>query len=718
MYLPGTALVSLLLLQLQLLPKAHTGSCVDQEKISLLRFLAGLSRDGGLSELWLNETDCCSWRGITCNEDGSVIEVSLPHKGLEGQISPALGGLTRLSRLNLSHNSLSGGLPFQQLMSSSSMVALDISFNCLNGGLLQQLPSSMSSHELPMQILNISSNLFAGEFPSATWKVMTNLIAMNASNNSFTGRIPIHFCNISPSFAILDISHNQFSGSIPPGFLNCSMLGVLNASHNNLSGTLPDELFSGSSFLEHLSFHNNGLQGILDGSDIFKLVNLVTLDLGGNKFSGQIPNTIGHLKRLEELHLDSNNMYGELPSALGNCTHLTTINLKSNRFSGDLGNINFSALVNLKTLDVYLNNFTGSIPESIYLCSNLTALRLSANHFHGELSPEIQNLKYLSFLSLGNNSFTNITNALQILKSCRNLSVLIIGGNFMGEGIPQDETIVGFENLRFLNINRCSLFGRVPFWLSTLTHLEMLILSNNQLTGPIPPWISSLNNLFYLDVSNNSLTGEIPITFMDMPMLKSVNTADLNPRHIDLSMYRGPSLQYRVLTAFPTFLNISYNNFTGVIPPQIGQLKVLAVLDFSFSNLSGSIPEAFCNLTNLQVLDLSSNHLTGAIPQAMSNLHFLSAFNVSNNDLEGPVPTGGQFDTFDYGSFGGNPKLCGPAFLRRCEPTEVDPASRFSSQSHHFSSTLVIFATAFGVFFGVGVLLDHRVLSRLRLLQL
>uniref|UniRef100_A0A0A9BUS3 Uncharacterized protein n=1 Tax=Arundo donax TaxID=35708 RepID=A0A0A9BUS3_ARUDO len=716
MRLPFPALVSLLLLQAQL-PSlaAHTGSCAEQDKSCLLRFLAGLSRDGGLAVSWRNSTDCCSWQGITCNGDGTVIEMSLPHRGLEGQVSPALGGLTGLSRLNLSHNSLSGGLPFQQLMSSSSIVVLDVSFNWLNGGLLQDQSWSMSSPELPLQVLNISSNLFVGEFPSATCKAMKNLVALNASNNSFTGGIPTHFCNISRSFAILDISHNQFSGSVPPGLVNCSMLRVLNAGHNNLSGALLDELFSGTPFLEHLSLRSNALRGTLDGSHTVKLIILTTLDLGGNKFSGKIPDSIGQLKRLEELYLDSNSMYGELPSALGNCTNLTTIDLKSNSLNGDLGKINFSNLLNLKTLDLYMNNFTGAIPESIYSCSHLTALRLSANHFNGELSPGLGNLKYLTFLSLGNNSFANITNALQILKSCRNLTILLVGGNFMGEAIPQDETIDGFENLRFLNINRCSLFGRIPIWLSKLTHLEMLIISNNRLTGPIPGWINSLSHLFYLDVSNNSLTGEIPITLMEMPMLKSVNTsAYLDPRHIDLSMYRDPSLQYHVLTAFPTFLNISYNNFIGVIPQQIGQIKMLAILDFIFSNLSGHIPETFCNLTNLQVLDLSSNHLTGAIPLALNKLHFLSAFNVSNNELEGPIPTGGQFDTFDSSSFDGNTELCGSILLRQCDSAEVVPVSRLSSKR---CSVRVMFSIAFGMFFGVGVLLDHIVLSRLRLLQ-
>jgi Leucine-rich repeat (LRR) protein len=224
-------------------------------------------------------------------------------------------------------------------------------------------------------------------------------------------------------------------------------------------------------------------------------------------------------------------MTGELPSALSNCTNLVTIDLKSNHFSGEITNVNFSNLPNLKNLDLWLNNFTGTVPESIYSCSNLTALRLSSNNLHGQLSSSIANLKYLSFLSLGKNNFTNITNALHILKSSKNLTTLLIGHNFWGERMPEDDIIDGFDNLQVLDMGNCQLPGKVPLWISRLTNLGMLLLNGNQLTGPIPGWINSLSRLFYMDVSDNRLTGEIPLTLMDIPMLKSTNNAThLDPR--------------------------------------------------------------------------------------------------------------------------------------------------------------------------------------------
>jgi Leucine-rich repeat (LRR) protein len=347
------ALGMLLLLSLSSI-SSHATPCPEQDKRSLLRFIAELSIDSGLAMLsWRNNTaDCCLWEGITCNGDGVVTEVSLPGRGLQGRISPALGELTGLLHINLSWNALSGGLPLEQLMSStSSIVVIDVSFNHLEGE-LGELSSSVSvTHGWPLQVLNISSNQFTGEFPSRACMLLKNLVTLNMSNNNFSGQVPSSFCLASASITVLELQYNQFSGKIPLMLGSCSNLKVLKAGHNNLGGTIPDELFNATS-LEHLSFRNAGLQGTLDGSPIGKLSDLVTLDLGENNFIGKIPDSIGLLKTLEELHLDYNMMSGELPSTLCNCTNLVTIILENNYFSGELTKVNFSTLINLEMLDL------------------------------------------------------------------------------------------------------------------------------------------------------------------------------------------------------------------------------------------------------------------------------------------------------------------------------------------------------------------------------
>jgi Leucine-rich repeat (LRR) protein len=697
----GTASVVLVLLSCARL----ASSCTEREKSSLIDFRDGLSREGngGLNTSWASATDCCQWEGITCRGggDGVVTDVSLPSKGLRGRIPASLGNLTGLLRLNLSCNSLYGDLP-AELVLSTSIVVLDVSFNRLSGP-LQERQSPVSG--LPLEVLNISSNFFTGQLPSTTLQAMNSLVALNASNNSFTGPLPSSICIYAPSLATIDLCLNDFSGPVSSEFGSCSKLTVLKAGHNNLTGALPHELFNATS-LEHLSFPNNNLQGVLDGSGLAKLSNLVFLDLGSNGLERELPDSIGQLGRLEELHLDNNLMTGELPSALSNCRSLKYITLRNNSFMGDLSRVNFTQM-DLRTADFSLNKFNGTIPESIYACSNLVALRLAYNNFHGQFSPRIANLRSLSFLSVTNNSFTDITDALQNLNRCKNLTSLLIGSNFKGETIPQDAAIDGFENLRALTIDLCPLVGKIPIWLSKLTKLEILDLSYNHLTGTIPSWINRLELLFFLDISSNRLTGDIPPELMEMPMLQSEkNAAKLDPKFLELPVFWTQSRQYRLLNAFPNVLNLCNNSLTGIIPQGIGQLKVLNVLNFSTNSLSGEIPQQICNLTNLQTLDLSNNQLTGGLPSALSNLHFLSWFNVSNNDLEGPVPSGGQFNTFTNSSYIGNSKLCGPMLSVHCGSVEEPPdVMKKRHKKTVLAVSLSVFFGGFAILFSLGRLI-------------
>ncbi|CAO2211713.1 unnamed protein product [Urochloa humidicola] len=684
-----------------------SSACTEQEKTFLLQFLTGLSQDGGLAASWQNGRDCCTWEGITCNGKRGVSEVSLPSRGLEGHISPSLGDLPDMLRLNLFGNTLTGSLPVE-LMSSSSIVSLDVSFNHLNGG-LQELPPSIPDR--PLQVLNISSNFLTGVFPSTTWEKTRNLVVLNASNNSFSGWIPSSFCISLPDMTMLDLSYNQFNGYINPGLGKCSALRVLKAGHNNITGTLPDELFNATS-LEYLSLSNNQLEGTLEVANIIKLRNLVSLDLAANGLiSGKVPDSIGQLKKLEELYLDHNNLSGEFPPALSKCTSLRTIKLRDNNFEGELNNVNFSTLSNLRTLDLCTNKFTGAIPESLYSCKNLVALRLSLNKFNGQLSNSIANLKALTFISLTDNNFTNITNTLHVLRSSRNLTILLIGKNHKHEVLPQDETVDGFESLQVLGLDGCSFSGKLPAWLSKIENLKMLLLSNNQLNGPIPSCINTLHSLFYIDISNNSFTGEIPTALVEMPMLQADKTASyLGTKFFELPVYLSATYQYRTPQALPQLLNLSSNRLIGVIPLGVGHLGALASLDLSHNKLSGQIPQSLCNLTNLQVLVLSGNHLTGPIPLELDRLHFLSELDFSNNDLEGPIPTGGQFDTFSNSSFAGNPKLCGSILDHQCGSEEAPPTPITLRQK---TMEKTIFAIAFShAFFVVGVMYDQIVLSK------
>ena len=84
-------------------------------------------------------------------------------------------------------------------------------------------------------------------------------------------------------------------------------------------------------------------------------------------------------------------------------------------------------------------------------------------------------------------------------------------------------------------------------------------------------------------------------------------------------------------TVWPTSL-------TGIIPPALGLLSQLQVLDLGLNRLTGSIPSALGQLSQLQVLNLSRSGLTGPIPPELGQLSQLQSLLLSGNLLTGPIP--------------------------------------------------------------------------------
>ncbi|KAF8041651.1 hypothetical protein BT93_A0293 [Corymbia citriodora subsp. variegata] len=85
-------------------------------------------------------------------------------------------------------------------------------------------------------------------------------------------------------------------------------------------------------------------------------------------------------------------------------------------------------------------------------------------------------------------------------------------------------------------------------------------------------------------------------------------------------------------------LNLHSNELTGKIPDELGNLGELLSLNLSNNHLAGDIPISLGNLTKLNYLDLSKNTLSGSIPDELANCENLLSLNLSNNNLSGVIP--------------------------------------------------------------------------------
>ena len=91
-----------------------------------------------------------------------------------------------------------------------------------------------------------------------------------------------------------------------------------------------------------------------------------------------------------------------------------------------------------------------------------------------------------------------------------------------------------------------------------------------------------------------------------------------------------------------TSLELDGNGLSGGLPPELGDLTNLRVLDLYDNELSGSLPESLGNLANLVSLYLDRNPLSGSLPLSLVELANLEDLNLRNTQLCAPLDAGFQ----------------------------------------------------------------------------
>ena len=77
-------------------------------------------------------------------------------------------------------------------------------------------------------------------------------------------------------------------------------------------------------------------------------------------------------------------------------------------------------------------------------------------------------------------------------------------------------------------------------------------------------------------------------------------------------------------------------NLKGELPPEIGLLTEMSLLDLGNNDISRYLP-SFAPLTKLVVLSLTNNDLEGPISKSLEELISLQTLDLSNNELSGNV---------------------------------------------------------------------------------
>ncbi|KAK2972457.1 hypothetical protein RJ640_003883, partial [Escallonia rubra] len=399
------------------------------------------------------------------------------------------------------------------------------------------------------------------------------------------------------SLSVLDLSYNNFNSSIPQWLFNISTLVDLDLGNCSVKGLYP-HLASGN----FCCFRKLGLAGNDIGGEISEVVrnlagctenSLEELSLSRNRLSGQLPDSIGHFKKLRSISLGDNLITGPIPASVGE-------------------------LSNLESLDFSFNKMNGSIVETLGTLGELNHLDLRQNDWEGYLwQNHLQGLAKLD--------------TFVISSSLSSRKALVF--NISYDWVPP-------FNLTFISISHCDVGPKFPAWLESQTQLRQIFLTDLAISDTIPHWIWKLSsNVFMLDISNNQLRGELPIS---LPF-SSDTWVNLSSNRLEGPLPLWPNVSYLILAnnlfsgSIPA--NVSHNHFSGEIPTSIFSLPRLFDLNVASNNLSGELSLSLKNCTNLYLLDIRVNRFTGNIPSWIGeSLTFMSVLCLRGNLFTGNIP--------------------------------------------------------------------------------
>ncbi|XP_039173901.1 probable LRR receptor-like serine/threonine-protein kinase At3g47570 [Eucalyptus grandis] len=305
--------------------------------------------------------------------------LQLGHNKLSGNV-PSLESLRNLQRVSADYNHLgsggSGDLNFLcSLTNSTSLTYLSMVGNKLSG----LLPKCIGNFSMTITVLALGINPIIGEIPRAIGNLV-NLEILWMQNNILSGAIPFDVGNLQ-NLTYLSLADNNLSGEIPSSLQNKKLI-KLYLDGNRLHGHIPSHLDKCQRLMD-LDLSNNNLNG-----SIFPVVKtLLYLNLSHNHLNGALLVKVGQMDHLNSLDISGNKFSGEIPSTLGNCDGLPILKMKDNHFQGSIPQ-SIRSLRSIEELDLSNNNLSGKIPRFLEAFDFLKILSLSYNDFEGMLPTE------------------------------------------------------------------------------------------------------------------------------------------------------------------------------------------------------------------------------------------------------------------------------------------------------------------------------------------
>jgi len=612
----------------------------------------GIEKATKLEELIISDADLTNVTGIENAppslvrleiERNSFVENAIPEElyslvtlkslligfnGFSGSLATEIGNLQNLEELRASNNDIFGILP-AEITQLSNLTTLDLSGNMLTG----EIPNEFEDIT-PLRYLHLQGQRDFGGFsgPLPSFENSPHLHDIDLSHNSLVGDISDNFLETvrnsknrtDYAYPRIDLSHNMITGKIPTDFDDFVGLWIDLAGNqitevpdllcdddyefeNYLVGQLTENpcdailcrpgyyadvgrqtdvnitcfecpagttsQFYGS--LECVS--ESGERAILN-----RIYELIFTHSSEDQFWGTdapICSWFGleckdedSIDGITELSLESNALVAgeddieEVSTLLFSLPSLEYLSLRGNAVPLKFDNIGNAT--KLKTLHLSSTGLE-SVDGITAAADTLTSLHLTENSLEGPLISDLLKLTKLEELYI---SFNKISGPLTGIGALTNL-----------------EEFYAFKN---------RLSGELPAELGSLSKLRYFIAGQNKFEGTLPQELNNLAKLadfsVYYQESDKGLGGPL----LDFKKSKHMEKIDVEGNkfsgQIPSSLLSGLDSDYKASTGNQISLRFASNDFTGVLPAELGSIGNL-FLDITGNQIIGPIPTDLCS---------------------------------------------------------------------------------------------------------------------------
>ncbi|KAI4986120.1 hypothetical protein ZWY2020_018750 [Hordeum vulgare] len=534
--------------------------------------------------------------------------------------------------------------------------------------------------------------------------------------------LPPHLGNLS-NLLILDLS-NQLHGCYSPdlawlsqlwklkylGMSQVDLSAVVNWAHVvnmlpslvflelqscGLRSTMPPPLNSNLTSLENLYLDSNSFNSSVgDNYLAWDLPVLKILSMYSCGVQGLIPAAVGNLTSIQSLVLDNNNFSGKVPSTFKKLKKLQMLRLSNNLISGDIEDLLLHRLPTdeLQELHLQHNRLAGRIPARLEQFSSLSTLRLNDNKLFGEpAAVAAEKMARPRHLQIQVAAILLTTWFLVFLRSSSAAAVPALrpppsppaapGGTLC---IPRErDALLGFKagltdpsnylsswrgevdccrwagvecsnrtghvvklqvrtrtNSKGELVPGTTIGGEISSSLLTLRHLKHLDLSSNNFGGrPIPEFIGGLGSLTHLLLANSYFGGRIPPHIGNLSSLLVLDLYDYYQPHNCYS----PSLTWVSRLQKLRHLAMSGVDLSAAVDwaHAVNMLPSLVLLELVSCGLRNTMPLPFrSNLTSLVTLHLESNSFNSSFGANYLawDLPALQHFYMDSCGIEGSIP--------------------------------------------------------------------------------